>query len=69
VPLPDSGVALSNELLLPPQPCIITIVGYGPSPDGGSVTSTSSGTPSQLATRWASVVVGQKRTPFSAVQL
>jgi hypothetical protein len=66
-PLP-SGVADSNEDLLPPQPCIITIAGKGPSPVGGSVTSTSSGTPSQLGTRCASSEVGQKRTPFWAVQ-
>ena len=33
---------------MPPQPCIITIAGNGPSPLGGSVTSTSIGTPSKL---------------------
>ena len=63
-----AGVGDSNADLFPPQPCIITIAGNGPSPVGGSVTSTSSGTPSQLGTRWASVAVGQKRTPFWAVQ-
>ena len=53
-----------TSVLLPPQPCSITIVGNGPLPVAGSVTSTSSGTPSKDGTRWASVPVGQKRTPF-----
>src|SRR5262249_631094 len=44
------------------------IVGKGPSPVGGSVTSMSSGSPSQVGTRSASEVVGQKRTPFWAMQ-
>ena len=34
------------------RPCTITIVGNGPSPVGGSVTSTSIGTPSKVGTRW-----------------
>src|SRR3954471_11400567 len=55
--------AASNADLLPPQPCIITITGNGPSPVVGSVTSTSSGTPSQLGTRCASPAVGQNSTP------
>src|SRR5215213_4643987 len=46
----------------------MTIVGNGPSPFGGSVTSTSSGTPSKLATRSASPVVGQKRAPSFGAQ-
>ena len=57
----------SNEVLLPSQPWIITIVGNGPVPLAGSVTSASSGTPSNVGTRCASVSVGQKRTPFSAL--
>src|SRR5262245_38447089 len=44
------------------------MVGKGPSPVAGSVRSTSSGTPSQVGTRSASVVVGQKRTPLCATQ-
>src|SRR5215217_3188225 len=63
-----SGECASNELLLPPQPCIITIVGKGPSPLGGSVTSTSSGTPSQLGTRSASLAVGQNSTASCGTQ-
>src|SRR6202023_3900637 len=67
LPLP-SGVEDSKEPLLPPHPCIITIVGKGTAPLAGSVTSASSGTVSKLATRWPSVSVGQKRTPFCALQ-
>ena len=48
---------------MPPRPWSIRIVGNGPSPVAGSVTSTSSGVPSKLATRDARSVVGQKRTP------
>ena len=44
------------------------MVGNGPSPLGGSVTSTSIGTPSKLGTRSASLAVGQKSTPFCGVQ-
>src|SRR3954465_6060333 len=39
------------------------MVGNGPVPVGGNVTSTSSGVPSKLGTRWDKSVVGQKRTP------
>src|SRR6266851_7250412 len=67
LPLP-SGVVVSYEVLSPPHPWMITIVGKGPSPDAGSVTSASSGTLSNVGTRWASVSVGQKRTPFCALQ-
>ena len=63
-----SGVVVSNEPLSPPQPCSITIVGNGPSPVAGSVTSTSSGTPSKLATRCESTAVGQNSTPFCGEQ-
>src|SRR3954468_10424640 len=58
----------SKDVLLPPQPCSITIVGNGPSPLAGSVTSASSGTPSKVATRLAAPSPGQKRTPFIAAQ-
>src|SRR6478752_9035665 len=73
-PLPASsgagpaGEAVSKSVLLPPKPCSITIVGNGPLPLSGRVTSTSSGTPSKEGTREAESTVGQKRTPFSAVQ-
>jgi hypothetical protein len=67
LPFP-AGALDSKSDLLPPQPCIITIVGKGPSPLGGSVTSTSSGTPSNVGTRCCRVSVGQKRTPFCALQ-
>src|SRR6202011_5273998 len=66
-PLP-AGVVDSKSALLPPQPWIITIVGNGPSPIAGSVTSASRGTLSKEGTRWVSVSVGQKRTPFGALQ-
>jgi hypothetical protein len=42
------------------------MVGNGPLPCAGSVTSASSGTPSKDGTRWAEPDVGQKRTPFCA---
>jgi hypothetical protein len=42
------------------------MVGNGPSPVGGSVTSMSIGNPSHVGTRSASDVVGQNRTPFWA---
>src|SRR4051795_3544318 len=58
----------SKDVLLPPQPCSITIVGNGPLPLAGSVTSTSSGTPSKVATRWVDPLPGQKRTPALGVQ-
>src|SRR3954453_23238371 len=57
------GPMVSKLVLLPPQPCIITIVGNGPLPVGGIVTATSSGTPSKLGTRLATFPA-QKRTPF-----
>src|SRR3954452_83422 len=63
-----SAVTVSKSVLLPPKPCSITIVGKGPSPPAGSVTSTSSGTPSKLATRCESAAVGQKRTPPCGAQ-
>src|SRR3979411_211889 len=67
--LPSPAALLdSNEVLLPPQPCSITIVGKGTLPLGGRVTSTSSGTPSNDGMRWARVIVGQNRTPFWSVQ-
>src|SRR3954471_3092615 len=44
------------------------MVGNGPSPVAGRVTSTSSGTPSKLATRDARSGVGQNRTPSCGVQ-
>src|SRR5437660_11326948 len=47
----------------------MTIVGNGPFPVGGSVTSTSSGTPSKDAIRAGSDEVGQKRTLFCAVHV
>src|SRR5215203_1820154 len=59
---PPLSSLLSKLVLLPPQPWSITSVGKGPPPLVGSVTSTSSGTPSWLATRVAGVP-GQKRTP------
>src|SRR5579859_4638903 len=46
---------------------MITIAGHGPLPVAGIVTSASSGTPSKVATLWASVSVGQKRTPSTAL--
>src|SRR3954453_16933931 len=46
----------------------MTIVGKGPLPFSGRVTSTSSGTPSKEGTREARSAVGQKRTPFWAMQ-
>src|SRR5262245_6832573 len=64
-----AGVGASKSTLLPPSPCSMKIVGKGPSPVGGSVTSMSSGSPSQVGTRSASEVVGQKRTPFWATQV
>src|SRR5215469_12694642 len=73
-PLPASsgagpaGVADSKSVLLPPKPCSMTIVGNGPLPFSGRVTSTSSGVPSKEGTREERLGVGQKRTPFSAVQ-
>src|SRR3954454_16640293 len=59
----------SKLVLLPPQPCSITIVGYGPSPVAGSVTSASSGTPSKVATRCVDPLPWQKRTPTFGAQL
>src|SRR3954454_19509562 len=59
----------SKDVLLPPQPCSITIVGNGPSPLAGSVTSASSGTPSKVATRWVEPLPAQKRTPAFAAQV
>src|SRR5215210_577398 len=49
---------------------MITIVGSASFllASAGSVTSTSSGAPSKLGTRSASVRVGQKRTPFCGSQ-
>src|SRR4051794_5254968 len=44
------------------------MVGNGPSPVAGRVTSTSSGTPSKLATRDARSGVGQNRTPSCGAQ-
>src|SRR3954470_6619821 len=44
------------------------IGGNGPSPVGGSGTSTSIGVPSKLVGREARSVVGQKRTPFISEQ-
>src|SRR4051794_41450385 len=46
----------------------MAIVGNGPLPVGGRRTSTSSGTPSKLATRAASDTVGQKRAPSAGAQ-
>jgi hypothetical protein len=51
-------------VFVPGKPCSITIVGNGPSPVAGSVTSTSIGTPSKLGTRCWSFFVAQRRTPF-----
>src|SRR3954453_11582690 len=62
-----AGLVPSNAVLVPPRPCSSRIVGNGPSPVGGSVTSTSIGVPSKLAGRDARSGVGQKRTPFVAV--
>src|SRR4051812_40761788 len=53
----------SKDVLLPPQPCSITIVGNGPSPVAGSVTSASRGTPSKVGTRCVEPFPAQKRTP------
>src|SRR4051794_1508268 len=63
MPVPASSTA-SKSVFDPPRPWTITIVGNGPSPAGGSVTSTSIGTPSKVGTRWSSVALGQNRTPF-----
>jgi hypothetical protein len=60
------GVDASKSTLLPPRPCSMKMVGNGPSPVGGSVTSMSIGNPSHVGTRSASEVVGQNRTPFWA---
>src|SRR5438270_10570230 len=61
--VPVSSTA-SKAVFDPPRPCTITIVGNGPLPVSGMVTSTSIGTPSQVGTRWSSDVAGQNRTPF-----
>src|SRR3954471_9789888 len=63
----SAGFVLSNAVFIWPRPCRSRIVGNGPSPVAGSVTSTSRGVPSKLAGRDARSVVGQKRTPFSDV--
>src|SRR5262249_41359268 len=61
------GEVSSNAVLSSPRPCRRTIVGKGPDPVAGRVTSTSIGIPSNVGTRWAAFVVGQNRTPFWAV--
>ena len=62
---PPVGVVVSQYVLsCLPKPCSMTIVGNGPVPVAGSVTSTSIGVPSKLGTRAASFAVGQNRTPF-----
>src|SRR3954454_18226600 len=45
----------SKSFFDPPQPCSITMVGKGPLPVGGRVTSRSSGTPSKGGPRVATV--------------
>src|ERR1700730_213707 len=62
-----AGEVDSKSVLLLPHPWSITIVGNGPVPVAGSVTSASSGTLSKEGTRCARVSVGQKRTPFCAL--
>src|SRR4051794_17481030 len=64
----SAGFVLSNAVFVWPRPCSRRIVGKGPSPVAGSVTSTSIGVPSKLAGRDARSGVGQKRTPFWGVQ-
>src|SRR3954464_11628681 len=64
----SAGLVPSNEVFVPPRPCSSRIVGNGPSPVGGSVTSTSIGVPSKLAGRDARSGVGQKRTPLVTVR-
>src|SRR4051795_1830426 len=63
----SAGFVLSNAVFVWPRPCMSRIVGKGPSPVAGSVTSTSIGVPSKLVGRVARSDVGQKRTSFCGV--
>src|SRR4051812_12870793 len=63
----SAGFVLSNAVFVWPIPCSRRMVGNGPSPVAGSVTSTSIGVPSKLAGLDARSGVGQKRTPFAGV--
>src|SRR3954471_17255525 len=65
----SAGFVLSNAVFVWPIPCSRRMVGNGPSPVAGSVTSTSIGVLSKLAGRDARSGVGQKRTPFAGVHV